>query len=138
MRRSHSLRFLYEAFLPRREARFPDEKFWNPRTGQPIAAQKSSGPPKGTVGTTAKDWNVGNAPNAGADSVAVKDMDWDRAPNAEDISAAADEGVTVKVNELDDEQFANVDVSGPRDAVRKFLLDHGFDPDYEFEIAGIK
>lgn len=49
------LRFLYEMFLPR-EARFPDEKFWT-KSGEPVA-MKRGGPPKGTVGTTAKDWGV--------------------------------------------------------------------------------
>lgn len=59
------LRFLYEMFLSR-EARFPDEKFWS-RDGSPAAMRKSSGPPKGTVGTTAKDYGVSDEPEAESD-----------------------------------------------------------------------
>lgn len=59
-----SLRFLYEAFLPR-EARFPDEDFWSKRTGEPVMARRA-GPPPGTTGTTAKDWGATDTPSAPA------------------------------------------------------------------------
>lgn len=48
-------RLLYEMFLPR-EARFPDEDFWS-KSGE-SATMKRKGPPKGTVGTTSKDWGA--------------------------------------------------------------------------------
>lgn len=49
-----SLRFLYEMFL--REARFPDEKFWN-KSGDPIRGPRK-GPPTGTVGRSAADYKA--------------------------------------------------------------------------------
>ena len=58
-----SLRFLYELFL--RDARFPDEKFWN-KSGEPTQMAKKSGPPPGATGTTAKDWGVKDDPKNGS------------------------------------------------------------------------
>jgi hypothetical protein len=58
------LRFLYEMFLPR-EARFDGDKFFD-RSGEPASARRK-GPPKGTVGTTSKDWGVSDDPAAQGD-----------------------------------------------------------------------
>lgn len=130
----NSLRFLYEAFLPR-EARFPDEKFWNPKSGEPLQ-MKRGGPPKGTVGTTAQDWGVHDEPLVSGE-VTVPNMDWENPPSQDEIDQAAAGGITVTVNSTDDEGFADITVSGPREAVKKFLFQHGFDPDDEFEMAGV-
>lgn len=68
-------RLLYEMFLPR-EARFPDEKFWT-GSGAPIGVRKHTGPPKGTVGTTAKDWGATGPSRASAPKLPAGVNDFD-------------------------------------------------------------